>query len=1395
MDITQLEAIAGECLAGGTFTLPPERFDNSAIRALFRAFFPTGLRLGGASRVDGGANGAVRVAGRTMEPILSLSDLSASVEMGIDGGAPYLSLHLTALPFGWTPARSFARLGGSLADAFTWENPALTLDSRKPHALPDDFEERLGRPPAGAALAGTLKRGLSLEATLRPGPALQRMGWLIGTPRVRGGVEPSADGAPRMWLRSDGIGDPVTLGSLTIPFGFELLSVLVAPSGGTAAIPSVSARFVSDLSFDTGSGTVTLPLAAAFGSPRPGSVTLSGRPAEASAVLLSALPSLLGEIPIAELVPDDGPGFDALVLDRVEFRVATSTPRLISSSARVALAQPWSVGLGGLELTVDRLAAEFTAVTPPGARPSFSAAVMGTVALGGTDAALDGWVGLPGLDFHCGLAHGSSVDLTALLASLLPDLAGLPRLVCTALELSGSPRTGRYEISARLAPGADPWMLDVGVTQLTVSDVYLAVSRELGGTPAITGQAGGRVEIAGAEMSVDWALPGGVELRGALPPLSMKELAEALCGSFVDLPPGFPDLMLEDSLVTLSAGEGTYNFALATDVRVDGMELGTVLFEVRKTQGVTGFMAGFLVPAKWSPADLWSELEEVFGWLTLKNPGLIVSSIDTAVPTANLQGMSAIPSAIVPGVTFFATVELEGVLAPVKTVLGAVGGLNLAVVVAKDIKQTRLIASTGAPANAGSVAFKGFSLILTPAALSIELRSGTTITVDGDVLDFSLAGILSVTTGSITAALSLKAIAKPGTAPGSPEAGWSDPFGLKGLTIYGLGGAMSVEAEGWSVAVEGSFSVGAGSAADRLAFGFAMQITNGELPSAAVASLRSTVADGVTLTRMVRGFTTLDLRKYSVQTPSIPAGTPNEVAKLVPAEVSPADVLDQLKLRNLNGFLVLDPTGFRSPVDPTFIYRGIGFHADGSLFGLGVLADYDFQYTTGVYARGALEKPIDLFGVVKLSDAEGTGGARFVVDTKQIVMGGDLLVMTGALVVFGARARLDARMRRDRLEFDFEVTGVPGIRACALRCSLLVPRSFDVAGKAEVVLEGEVELKAAGVDLGTLKLTGTAARVEMAAGADAKRVRFEAKVRVKVASDVPEIGFAVKLNESFTDLAGLAEAVLKELQKQGWQLVQTALGGVENLYRLAEAGVADLAADTATVLRAGYGMTVDQAAQAMNTLGRGAQEAARELGKAYDITAGEVGSALHKGQYAIDQVEGALKTVYSLDATRVLPLMRASGYAAAEVARYYKWSESAAANMFRTAGYLGNEAAAGLRAVYKTSAKSAAKLMEGAGYAASETAGALTSVYGKTADQAGELLKDAGYTSGQIAGVMKDVYGWSAKKTSKYMKDTLDYGEKTVEKALKSAKYKTKDIENALDDLWGDIESGIRNLF
>ena len=442
-----------------------------------------------------------------------------------------------------------------------------------------------------------------------------------------------------------------------------------------------------------------------------------------------------------------------------------------------------------------------------------------------------------------------------------------------------------------------------------------------------------------------------------------------------------------------------------------------------------------------------------------------------------------------------------------------------------------------------------------------------------------------------------------------------------------------------------------------------------------------------------------------------------------------------------------------------------------------------------------MRRPIDLFGVVKLSDAGGTGGARFVVDTRQIATGGDLLTMSGALVVFGARAKLDARVRRDRLEFDLSVDGIPGIRACGLRCSLVVPTSFDMAGVAEVVLEGDVPLKSSGVDLGTLHLSGTAARVEIAAGADARGARFSAKVRLRLGADLPEIGFSFKLGASFTELAGLMEAIVAELRKQGWKLLKPALGGAEAFCRLAAEGTVALASDTATFLRHGYGQTADEAAATLRAAGRAAGQTAHELRNAYGAASDRVGRALKGAGYAVAEVDEALRTAFGLDAAKALAAMRSAGYAAEELARGYGWKEADAARMLRAAGYPADAATRALQSVYETSAGSAARLLKGAGYAENDTAKALTSVYRTSAEDAGKLLKAAGYDSSEIAGVMKDVYGWSAKSTSKYMKDTLDYGKKTVEKAMKAAGYSGKQIDKALDDAWGSVKSGIDKVF
>lgn len=1405
MDLATLSALADAGLAHGAFTLSRDAVEG--LSPFFDRFLPAGLRLEPATRLADGADGAVRVQGRLGAPVLGVADADALVELGADGDGATIRIVLSSLPIGWTPAASFPSLAGSCAESFAWSEARMTIDSRPPPALPAGFEEALGMRPLTATLRETLRGGITLDALLHPGPRLGRLGWLVGTPRVSGPVEVTPAGVPRLRLSSAALADPATVGSVSVPIRFELAGGLVeldaveadgstaAPGAAPAALPRLYARLAGDLAFGDGADPVVVPLSAAFSGASPGQLSLAGELEEASAVLFSALPDLLGGTPLDALVPEDGPGLDDLRLQRVEMTVSLARGTLTAASARVGLAEPWTIGVDGKGITLSDLRALFTVVGPGAPRAITDLTLAGTASVDGLDAALEGFVSLPGLSFRADLAAGSTVDIAGMVKALLPELEALPGLVAEDFRFSGNARAGAFALTAALSGGDAPWTLPVGVTELTVESVTVAVDHDPRATPKDRGHVGGVVTIGDARFVVGWGVPGALVLRGVIPRIGLEEVANALCGAFMDLPDGFPDLAFEDANVTLTAGKGAYDFTLDCDVAYEGMDLGTVLFQVQKSTAGTGFLAGFAVPAAWSPAELWPELEEVMGWLTLRDPGLVLSSLPAAAaPPANLRERAALPSTLPAGVTFFAGVDLAGPLEPVGRLFGGAAVLHLAATIARQPRETRFIASTGTPAGAGSVGFQGLSLILAPGAGSVELRSGATIHAGDDVLDFTVAGILE-TTGALTAALSLRGIQK-GASVTDPSAGWTDPFGLPGLTIYGLGGSLGVETEGWTVALEGELSAGAGSSRDRLVFGVAMEITNGALPSAAVASLRSTDPRGVSLTRFVRGLTTVDLRDFSVKTPTAPEGTPPELARLVPGTVSPADVLDQVVVRTLTAYLVADPGGFRSPVDPSFVYRGVGMHADVTLFGLDARADFDFQYTTGVYARGELREPLDFAGILRLTGAEGTGGARMVVDTRQIVLGGDILHLTGALELFGAaRVRVAARVRRDRLEFEAECAGVPGVRACTLACALQVPKLFEARGEVAVIVDGDVPLKAKGVDLGTLHLSRLEVAAKVDASVDLERFRFGLDARFRLEDALPEIRFGFTIGTSFSSLAALPGAVLEELRRQGWSLFKEALEDGAMLLRLAETALVDLATDAGTVLKAGYGMTAEAAAAAMNRAGWAADRTAAALEEGYGVAVGKVAGVLRQGGYAAAQVDGALQSTFRVSADQAMTLLKAGGYGAEELTRYYGWGRADAAKMLRTLGYSATEAATALRRVCGMTSRDAAKALRGVSYGAEDAARALAGVYSKGAEDVAKLLDGAGYGSKDLGKVLDRVFGWSAKKSSKFLKETLDYGKKDVEKALKAADYGSKEIEKAMGDLWDDIGGAIGKLF
>ena len=102
MDLATLSALADARLDHGAFTLSRDSVEGLA--PFFDRFLPAGLRLEPASRLADGADGAIRVQGRTGAPVLGVSDADALVELRADGDGASIRIVLTSLPIGWTPA-------------------------------------------------------------------------------------------------------------------------------------------------------------------------------------------------------------------------------------------------------------------------------------------------------------------------------------------------------------------------------------------------------------------------------------------------------------------------------------------------------------------------------------------------------------------------------------------------------------------------------------------------------------------------------------------------------------------------------------------------------------------------------------------------------------------------------------------------------------------------------------------------------------------------------------------------------------------------------------------------------------------------------------------------------------------------------------------------------------------------------------------------------------------------------------------------------------------------------------------------------------------------------------------------------------------------------------------
>lgn len=428
--------------------------------------------------------------------------------------------------------------------------------------------------------------------------------------------------------------------------------------------------------------------------------------------------------------------------------------------------------------------------------------IRGTADLGGPELAIElaREVGAANWVFRAELTARSPLGLSTLAkhaapGSLSPD--GMPDFALTSATLAVTPGTGEVVLKAA---SAGPWPLAVGFSGLHVGALALDL-RRAPGTGNITGHVSGRIGLDGAELTVDYSLPGELVLSGHLDSLHLRQLVDVLVGpGLVDglsIPQAVKDFELRDLDVSLTPGRG--QFAASANVA----SLGTAAVMVhRSDQGTWGFAVAVLPSPSWRLSSLYSGLHFADA-LTFESSVLIVSTADHfssvlehKVVKDRLGASNAVT--VDHGLTLIADMALADTA--VEKLLTLVGQPRAHLRVCATISECEfaLAAQLGGPLKLCE------GVVLTNADLHVRSQPTNLAIGFAASMDVTLAanetlhfeGAFELQTNEVYCAVTM-------------TGKWTDPFGATGVEIADVAIALGISYQGVpNIGLSGHLSVG-----------------------------------------------------------------------------------------------------------------------------------------------------------------------------------------------------------------------------------------------------------------------------------------------------------------------------------------------------------------------------------------------------------------------------------------------------------------------------------------------------------------------------------------------------------------------------------------------------------
>ncbi|MBR5712441.1 MAG: hypothetical protein IKX54_02490 [Lachnospiraceae bacterium] len=192
------------------------------------------------------------------------------------------------------------------------------------------------------------------------------------------------------------------------------------------------------------------------------------------------------------------------------------------------------------------------------------------------------------------------IPLDEFVAEIYPDLPKPSKLSINTVSSEISP-SSQVSILATMASGKDAWVIPVGKTKLTLSDIvlyfqYKFKEKESNADDGLSGYYSGTIDFdEKLQLTASYAFPSKkFAVRMFLPNFSLVEFINKFCKEKVTLPNDF-DIKLTNSIVVFEKGSGeSYQLKMATIVN----DFGFLMFELKKSGSETGFIFGMNIDGK-----------------------------------------------------------------------------------------------------------------------------------------------------------------------------------------------------------------------------------------------------------------------------------------------------------------------------------------------------------------------------------------------------------------------------------------------------------------------------------------------------------------------------------------------------------------------------------------------------------------------------------------------------------------------------------------------------------------------------------------------------------------------------------------------------------------------------